>query len=103
VRCVRRAPYQNRITLGGSGAYAPEAVCRERSERVDIDERTEAILHDCGVRLPGRRDLLLPLARQIVALEVDLSGRTFHDAEYCRLLKAYESALQALRKVGGSR
>lgn len=67
------------------------------------DERANKILDDCGVRIAGRRDLLMPLARQVAALEVDLGGRTAHDAEFIRLLSAYESALRALRKASTGR
>lgn len=65
-----------------------------------VNERTEAILNDCGVRLPGRRNLPLPLAGELAELESDLQGRAFHDTEYCRLLHSYESALKTLRQVG---
>lgn len=64
----------------------------------DCCERVDRVLADCGARSQPMRDLLRPLAQQVVVLEVDLSERMAHDLEYLRLLKAYEGALQLLRR-----
>lgn len=82
--------------MGGGRPGGDERRCNTMDG--DCGSRESEILSDCGVRSPATRDLLRPLARQVAALEVDLSGRTAHDAEYLRLLKAYESALQTLRR-----
>lgn len=65
--------------------------------------RVDAILSDCGAWGHGGRDLLRPLARQAAELEADLAGRTEHDAEYTRVLSAYEGALKTLRQVARGR
>jgi hypothetical protein len=70
----------------------------DRTTETKSSKRVDRILADCGARTAAARDLLEPLARQAAALEVDLSGRTEHDQDYVRVLRAYESALKALRQ-----
>jgi hypothetical protein len=65
--------------------------------------RVDAILSDCGAWGHGGRDLLRPLARQAAELESDLASRTEHDADYTRVLSAYEGALKTLRQVARGR
>lgn len=76
----------------------------------DYSERVDEILDNCGLvgeyvdvdegefRVRDGRSLLRPLAREIATLEVDLRQCTRRDARYFNLLRAYESALKALKQ-----
>jgi hypothetical protein len=65
--------------------------------------RVDAILKNCGAWGREGRNLLRPLARQAAELEADLASRTEHDADYTRVLSAYEGALKTLRQMAGGR
>lgn len=83
----------------------------ERSMEDEISKRAEEILDNCGLageyldvedgvfRVHDRRNLLRPLAQEIATMEVDLKQRRLRDAQYFRILKAYESALTTLKKM----
>ena len=76
----------------------------------DCSERVDEILDNCGLvgeyvdvdegefRVRDGRSLLRPLAREIATLGVDLRQCTRRDARYFNLLRAYESALKALKQ-----
>lgn len=83
------------------GAWTPPADTGEG--RDGAAARVDAILNDCGATMTRSRDLLRPLARQAAALESDLTGRTEHDADYLRVLRAYEGTLKTLRQTARNR
>jgi hypothetical protein len=100
-----------------AGAAAPRP--RRHVEWVAVDPRVKEIL-DSRVpvdnlftnldddEIPGseetktrtrKRDLLMPLAQEIAAMESDLKHCTHRDAKYFALLKAYEQALTTFKKL----